>query len=144
MKIQSVFVAASLGLILHGIAQAASTSYVCPQAIAADSIHLAAPGQDWKPFIALPLYLSGAAPADGPPERLGVLRERTATKSKKGWTQKYALDGGFPEGKWLRCDYGPFGEMSLAKRLPDETRECTVTGSKGEHAGENKVEIRCM
>ncbi len=39
---------------------------------------------------------------------------------------------------------GSFGEMSLAKRLPDATRECSVAGTKGEHAGENKVEVKCM
>jgi hypothetical protein len=91
-----------------------------------------------------PLYLSGAAPADGPPERMGVLRENTSTKTRAGWTRKYALEGPYPEGKWLRCDYGSYGEMSLARRLPDVTRECTVTGRKGAHAGESTVAVRCL
>lgn len=144
MKVLHLFICASIGLPLHLAAQAAPTSYVCPQSIPATALHLNPPDQGWKPYISSPLYLSGAAPADGPPERLGVLRESTMTKSKSGWTQKYTLQGGFPEGKWLRCDYGSFGEMSLAKRLPDATRECSVTGTTGEHAGENKVEVKCL
>lgn len=144
MKTQKILVAVSLGMVLQVAAHAAPKTYLCPQSIPEASVQLTAPGQEWTPFISSPLFLSGAAPADGPPERLGVLRENSATKSKAGWTQKYALDGRYPEGKWLRCDYGSFGEMSFAKRLPDETQECTVTGKKGEHAGENKVEVRCL
>ena len=131
-------------LAVHLVAHAAPTSYVCPQSIHEASVHLAAPGEEWTPFVSSPLYLSSAAPADGPPERLGVLRERDATKTKTGWRRTYALDGQYPDGKWLRCDYGAFGEVSLAKRLPDEISKCTVTGTKGVHAGETQVDIRCL
>jgi hypothetical protein len=144
MKIQHALIVAALGLTLHASAQAAPQTYLCPQSIPEASVHLVAPGQAWKPFVASPLYLNGAAPADGPPERRGVLRETTSTKTKAGWTRTYALDGRYPEGKWLRCDYGAFGEVALAKPLPDETQACTVTGTKGEHVGENKVEVRCL
>jgi hypothetical protein len=144
MKTQHVLVVAFFGLSLQTAAQAEPKSYACPQSIPEASVHVVAPGEDWKPFISSPLYLSNAAPADGPPERLGVLRENTSTKTKAGWTHQYALEGPYPDGKWLRCDYGAFGEVSLAKRLPDETQKCTVTGKKGEHAGENKVEVSCL
>jgi hypothetical protein len=144
MKTPKILVAVLLFPALQVGAHAAPKTYLCPQSIPETSVQLIAPGQEWMPFISSPLFLSGAAPADGPPERLGVLRENSATKSKTGWTHRYALDGRYPEGKWLRCDYGSFGEMSLAKRLPDETQECTVTGKKGEHAGENKIEVRCL
>lgn len=91
-----------------------------------------------------PLYLNSAAPIDGPPERLGMLRPTTSGKIKAGWTQTYALDGAYPEGKWLSCSYGALGAATLAKRLPDAIRECTVTTTHGEHVGENKVEVRCL
>ena len=123
--------------------RATPTQYECPQSIPETSVQLIAPDRDWKPFVSSPLYLSSAAPADGPPERLGVLREDESIKTKTGWRRKYSLIGQYPEGKWLRCDYGSLGEASLAKRLPDETRECTVTDKKGPHAGENQVEIQC-
>lgn len=144
MKNLRLIISVSLGMILHIHAHAAPETYRCPQSIPETAIHLAAPGQEWTPFISSPLFLSGAAPADGPPERLGVLREKTATKTRAGKTQKDVLEGRYPEGKWLRCDYGSSGEMSLAKRLSDDTRECTVTARKGEHAGENMIEVQCL
>jgi hypothetical protein len=130
-------------LAAHLVADAALTSYVCPQSIPEASLNLVAPGQEWTPFVSSPLYLSSAAPADGPPERLGVLRERDATKTKTGWRRTYALEGQYPDAKWLRCDYGAFGEVSLAKRLPDEITTCTMTGMKGAHTGEMQVDVRC-
>lgn len=142
MKIKHAAAVVTL-LSVHLVAYAAPTSYVCPQSIPEASLHLVALGQEWTPFVSSPLYLSSAAPTDGPPERLGVLRERNATKTKTGWKRTYALDGHYPDGKWLRCDYGAFGEVSLAKRLPDEITTCTVTGIKGAHAGETQVDVRC-
>jgi hypothetical protein len=144
MKIQYAIVTVTLGAALQEGAHAAPKSYSCPQSIPETSIHLVVPEQEWTPFVSSPLYLSSAAPADGPPERLGMLRESDASKAGTGWTRKYTLVGRYPEGKWLRCDYGSFGEMALAKRLPDEVRECTVTGKKGEHAGENQIEVWCL
>jgi hypothetical protein len=29
---------------------------------------------------------------------------QTSAKTKAGWTQKYTLEGPYPDGKWLRCD----------------------------------------
>ena len=143
MKTQYTVVAVTLLVAQLGV-QASPKSFVCPQSIPQASLRLLAPGQEWTPFISSPLYLSSAAPADGPPERLGVLRENASRKTQSGWMQKYSLDGNYPEGKWLRCDYGSFGEVSLAKRLPDEIRECTITGIRGTHAGESQVEVRCL
>ncbi len=139
-----LLVGLSVITVLQDVVHAAPKRYECPQSIPETSVHLATPSQEWKPFVSSPLYLSGAAPADGPPERLGILRGDDPRKTKTGWTHKYSLAGRYPEGKWLRCDYGSFGEVSLAKRLPDEIQECTVTGKKGEHAGESKIEIACM
>lgn len=143
MKIQYTVVAVAL-LASQLVVQAAPKSHVCPESIPQASLRVEAPGQEWTPFVSSPLYLSSAAPADGPPERLGVLREKASRKTRTGWMQRYSLDGNYPEGKWLRCDYGSFGEVSLAKRLPDEIRECTITGIRGTHAGESQVEVRCL
>lgn len=94
-------------------------------------------------FVASPIYLNGAAPSDGPPEKRGILRGEAEKTTKSGWSHRYSLAGPYPEGKWLRCDYGTLGEFSLAKRLPDDIRECTVSGRKGEHAGENIIKVVC-
>jgi len=66
---------------------------------------------------------------------LGVLRGEDGKHTKSTWTQKYSIGDHYPEGKWLRCDYGAMGEVSPAMRLPDELKECTVVGKKGTHAG---------
>lgn len=90
------------------------------------------------------MYLSGAAPADGPPERLGILRGEDGPRTKTSWVQKYSLEGPYPDGKWLRCDYGAMGEVSVATRLPDDIKQCSVIGKKGQHAGEKVFEIACI
>lgn len=56
---------------------------------------------------------------------------------------RYSLEGPFPEGKWFPCEYGMLNEFSLSKRLDDDTKECTVTGRKGERAGQNVFDIVC-
>lgn len=144
MKIRHALVVVMLGVVVQNAIHAAPKNFSCPQSIPEASVRLVAPSQEWTPFVSSPLYLSGAAPADGPPERLGILRESESKVRKTSTTQKYSLDGRHPEGKWLRCDYGSLGEMSLAQRLPDDIQECTVIRKKGAHAGEAQVEIRCL
>jgi hypothetical protein len=124
-------------------AMAAPARFTCPQELPAASLTVQSPQPGWKPFVGSPLYLSDAAAADGPPERLGILRGEEGKRSNGKWTRKYSLSGRYPEGKWLRCDYGALGEISLAVRLPDELKECTVIGKRGNHAGEAEVEILC-
>src|SRR5450830_34367 len=128
---------------LHGVALAAPVIYQCPKSIAAEAVSVTAPDSNWKPFVSSPLYLHGAAPADGPPERLGILRGEDPRKTKVGLTQTFSLAGTYPEGKWLRCDYGTLGEVSLSRRLADAVTQCTVTTMKGSNAGENEVMIQC-
>jgi len=130
-------------LLLAQQAAAAPARYICPSELPSSSLKVEKPPPGWKPFVGSPLYLSDAAPADGPPERLGILRGEDGGKGKATWSHKYSLQGTYPDGKWLRCDYGAYGEISLAMRLPDHTQECTVKGRKGRHAGENEFEIIC-
>jgi hypothetical protein len=124
-------------------AQAAPARYICPQELPSTMLTVQSPQPGWKPFVGSPLYLSDAAPADGPPERLGILRGEEEKRSDGKWRRKYSLSGRYPEGKWLRCDYGALGEVSLALRLPDALKECTVIRSEGQHAGEHNLEILC-
>lgn len=132
------------GLALVGQATAGTVRFECPQELAAALVKVDSPRPGWKTFVGSPMYLSGAAPADGPPERLGILRGEDGPRTKTSWVQKYSLEGPYPEGKWLRCDYGAMGEVSVATRLPDDIKECLVTGKKGQHAGENVFEIACI
>ena len=133
----------TLIFLMPAIAQAAPIRFECPQFIPEASVRLVSPKPGWKPFVSAPLYLNSAAPADGPPERLGILRGEEQKSANASWTHKYSLAGAFPEGKWLRCDYGALGGLSLSNRLPDDISECTVKGKKGEHAGESIIEVWC-
>lgn len=142
VRLKGLVAAISLLLPCHH-AMASPARFHCPQSLPATSLSVQSPESGWKSFVGSPLYLSGAAPADGPPDRLGILRGEDGKRTKNTWTQKYSLGGRYPEGKWLRCDYGAMGEISLATRLPDDLTQCTVVGKKGVHAGENEFDILC-
>lgn len=135
---------ALVGLFSARQSMAVPSGYACPSELPAASLKVEGAPSGWATFVGAPLYLSDAAPADGPPERLGILRGEDGKVSKTSWTRKYSLEGRYPEGKWLRCDYGGYGEVSLAMRLPDDVKECIVKGRKGPHAGERKFEITCQ
>lgn len=89
------------------------------------------------------MYLHGAAPMNGPPEKLGELADFKQRRHKNAWTYTYQLDGKFPDGKWLACTYGEADQLTLSKRLDDTTKACSFTHTKGTHVGENKIAIRC-
>ncbi|MTW01287.1 STY0301 family protein [Pseudoduganella ginsengisoli] len=131
-------------LVMIAPLKAAPSRFECPAALPANAIKVDNPFPGWTPYVASPLYLSNAAPADGPPERLGILRGEDVKRTKSSWTHQYSLEGAYPEGKWLRCDYGMLGEVAMAVRLPDDIKACTVKGRKGPHAGENAFEITCQ
>jgi len=80
---------------------------------------------------------------EGPPEELGTLIGESVKDTPKLWVTRYPLSGPSPKGKWFSCDYGMLNELSLNRRLPDETKECVVTGRKGKRAGENVFDIVC-
>jgi hypothetical protein len=140
---KSQIVTALCCLIVTDSARAASTRFECPPELPANAVKVENSRPGWRAYVAAPLYLSNAAPADGPPERLGILRGEDGKRTKASWTHTYSLEGPYPEGKWLRCDYGAMGEIALAMRLPDHIKECVVKGRKGQHAGENEFEIIC-
>jgi hypothetical protein len=87
--------------------------------------------------------LHSAAIADGPPGTLGQLRGTTERRGKGEWVDKYDLTGNYPEGKWLQCSYGMLNEITLSRRIDDDTKECTIIGKHGQKAGQNVFEIGC-
>lgn len=129
-------------LLMPTFASATTQRVECPSELPISSLQMSAPPQ-WRTFISAPLFLHDAAPTDGPPERLGSQMGERIRKTNTEWTYRYKLDGPFPEGKWFQCDYGMLNEFSLSKRLPDDTKECIVTGKKGEKAGQHVFDIIC-
>jgi hypothetical protein len=115
----------------------------CPSELPEKSMRLIDTPPGWRSYVAAPLYLHAAAPIDGPPEALGQLRGTATREGKTTWTHTYDLTGPFPEGKWLQCSYGMLNEVSLSKRLDDDIKACTITGRKGDKAGQNVFEIVC-
>lgn len=115
----------------------------CPAEISTSSVRFANLPGTWRAAATAPIYLHNAAPLDGPPEDLGTLMGESLEQTKDKWVTRYPLSGHFPKGKWFTCDYGMLNEISLSNRLPDDTRECTVTGRKGKLAGQNTFDIVC-
>lgn len=115
----------------------------CPALIPASAIQLSDTPAGWLPYVASPLYLHAAAPMSGPPEMKGDLAEFKKSRSQKEWSYTYAMDGPFPSGKWLQCTYGEGNQLTLSRRLPDETQECSFTYRKGAKAGQHDITILC-
>jgi hypothetical protein len=97
----------------------------------------------WKSFVGAPLYLHSAAPMNTSPEMFGEMVEDNERRDKKGVVHTFKVDGKFPHGKWLACTYGESGQVTLARRLPDDTNVCTFTYRKGEYVGQNEIKIDC-
>jgi hypothetical protein len=118
-------------------------SLECPELIPSASVEVIDVPGDWLPYVASPLYLHAAAPMYGPPELKGDLTDFKEARTKNEWSYTYALDGAFPEGKWLQCAYGERNQITLSRRLPDEVQECRFTYRKGAKAGQHAIKIKC-
>lgn len=132
---------AALLLTTQEIAAAASTE--CPAEITKNSIKLEQVPSGWQFYADSPLYLNSAAPMLGPPELRAHLVPDSEHHKSGEWSNTYDLEGESSDGKWIQCAYGVHGEITLSKRIDDNTLACTVTYRKGEKAGQNRVEVKC-
>lgn len=115
----------------------------CPSSIQASEIKLQDIPTGWIAYVASPMYLHDAAPTDGPPQKKGELADYAETHNRHETTDRYELDGPYPDGKWLRCSYGEYGQISLAQRLDDSITQCVFRYKKGQKAGQNDIKILC-
>lgn len=115
----------------------------CPVSIPPSLIRLTGPASEWKPFVSAPLYLHAAAPIYGPPEARGEIVDFTSRPGKIEWSYSYKLEGNFDDGKWIQCAYGANNEMTLSKRIDDNTQECTFTYRKGRKVAQHDIKIQC-
>lgn len=116
---------------------------LCPSSIPDTSIKLDPVPAGWTAYIASSLYLNSAAPIDGPPQRKGELVPTAERKAKGQTIFAYQLQGPFPDGKWLQCSYGEYGQVALARRMDDSIGSCEVSYKKGSKAGQNEIGIDC-
>ncbi|MBJ7312339.1 STY0301 family protein [Rugamonas sp. CCM 8940] len=122
---------------------ASAQNLECPDSVPEASIKLENTPAGWTPFVARPLYLHAAAPIDGPPQRRGELANYTEQKEKGETSYTYRFEGHYPDGKWLQCAYGEYGQITLSKRIDDHIRECKFTYRSGQKAGQRIIKIRC-
>lgn len=122
---------------------ASAQNLECPDSVPETSIKLENTPAGWTPFVTRPLYLHAAAPIDGPPQRRGELADYTEHKEKGETSYTYRFEGPYPEGKWLQCAYGEYGQLTLSKRIDDHVRECKFTYRSGQKAGQRSIRIRC-
>lgn len=115
----------------------------CPESVTENSIKLENIPPGWMPYVARPLYLSAAAPIDGPPERRGELADFEERKNKQQTTYTYRFEGAYPDGKWLECSYGEYGQVTLSRRMDDRVQKCEFTYRAGAKAGQKSIKIRC-
>jgi len=115
----------------------------CPTSVQESEIKLQNIPAGWISYVASPMYLHDAAPTDGPPQRKGELADYAHSGNKNETTDTYDLEGTYPDGKWLRCSYGEYAQITLAQRLDDSITRCTFRYRKGQKAGQNDITIRC-
>lgn len=140
--VRTAVIAGAVFCISPGLSAATSLP-ICPTSIPETSIKLEPVPAGWTSYIASPLYLSSAAPVDGPPQRKGELVPTAQRKAKGRTIFVYQLDGTFPEGKWLQCSYGEHGQVTLSKRIDDRVGRCEVSYRQGSKAGQNEIGIDC-
>ena len=141
-SVRKVILAAAACCFIPALAGATSSA-ICPPSIPDTSIKLDPVPAGRTAYIASPLYLNSAEPTDGPPQLKGELLPTAERKAKEQTTFIYQLQGPFPDGKWLQCSYGEYGQVALARRMDDSIGSCEVSYKKGSKAGKNEIGIDC-
>jgi hypothetical protein len=130
-------------VLFQSTASADAPTLACPASIQEKSVRLTDTPAGWSAFVGSPLYLHGAAPMNGPPEKLGELSDYVQQRGKNEWTYTYQLDGKFPDGKWLACTYGESDQITLSRKLDDRLTVCTFKYRKGKYVGQHDITISC-
>ena len=139
----SLVLSIAMCALLQSTASAATPTLECPASIQEKSIRVTDTPAGWSAFAGSPLYLHGAAPMNGPPEKLGELSDYVQRRGKNEWTYTYQLDGKFPDGKWLACTYGESDQITLSRKLDDSLTVCTFKYRKGKYVGQHDIAISC-
>ena len=136
-------IAGILGTVFANAAGAMPTLVTCPAVVKSSSIELVGTNPDWKPYVRAPLFLHAASPIYGPPEARGDIADFTTREGKVEWSYTYELEGNFEDGKWIQCAYGANNEITLSKRIADDTNVCTITYRKGRKIAQHEINIEC-
>lgn len=116
--------AAACLLLARAPAHAKPDQIACPLEIRPPSITVK--GENgWVPYVPFPLRLYSAGMSGGAPETLTILRGEPQPAKKGTYKTLYGFNRG--DEKWLDCDYGEAGEISMSKRLDDRLERCVIT-----------------
>ena len=91
------------------------------------------------------MLLHSAGMSAGPPQPLSQLWGDDPQRMGEPERTLYRLGGvGYEEGKWLDCNYGAAGEVSISRPLDDRLQECIIAEIKAERPGaQRRVDIWC-
>lgn len=123
---------------------AAAAAIECPAEVAAKAIHLDDTPPGWQFHVQSPLYLHSAAPMSTAPEKRGYLKPDKEEGKAGRWSYTYVLEGPPGDGKWLQCGYGAHNELTLSKKLADDTKVCVIKLHRGAKVEQNIVQIDCQ
>lgn len=115
----------------------------CPRELPASSIQIRA-GAEWRPFVEFSLPLHSASMSSGPPESLSQLRGVDLHQRGEPPSTLYEFGKvGYERGKWLACNYGEAGELTISRRLDDSLTACTITHFKGRANQPRRIDVSC-
>ena len=117
----------------------------CPLEIEGASVQIVPAPNGWTAFSPHTLTLNAAGFMDGPPADMADLKPYSIKKNKAGSTETWRFDDGpLIKGRWVSCDYGRDGDVTLSREVPDDTLECTVDYKKNpERLGFWNIAIKC-
>jgi hypothetical protein len=77
-----------------------------------------------------------------PPEQKAFLKPDTRKLTKTTWAEIYLFGVPEDDGNWIQCSYGEGDDVTLARRIDDRLRRCTVTYKK-ENSKNVSVDVTC-
>ncbi|CAK7017309.1 STY0301 family protein [Saezia sanguinis] len=132
---------AALAMVMFSGHALAEQTVVCPERVLLESATLSqnsVPAGFEQMVRQYPLRLRGVSIYDGHPQDNADLKPDDEMAQHPSWT----LEGNYPEGKWLACNYGT-GATKLIMRLDDASAYCTAVSEKGPIHEQINVTVTC-
>jgi len=118
--------------------------YDCPERFPLEAIKLSPVPKGWvgiAPTAPGVLRLKSIDMILGEPREPGGTLIGQYRKVRDGYQMSFGLTTTEPEQKWLACRYG---DLALAKRLPDEMKSCVVRYTQQrEYPGSYDMKVTC-
>lgn len=123
-------------------ASGAPSKGLCPAEIKSASVQLVGISSEWKSNVSEILRWDAATFLGSAPERKAFLKPETHKLTRATWSEIYVVGTPDADGNWIQCSYGEGGDITLAKRIDDSVRQCTVTYKK-ESNKDVPIDVTC-